>query len=116
MDIICMAYFFGIQNNNTKAIEFFTKAIELNKYFAEAYCARGSIYGFDLQDYSKSILDYNIAIEINPEYAFAYNDRGCVSIMRPAIFIKSCEDWRIASSLGDDIAKKNVDKILRHEG
>ena len=45
------------------AISDYTKAIEINPGFAEAYCNRGSAKS-ELKDYSGAISDYNKAIEL----------------------------------------------------
>ena len=58
-----------------KAISDYTKAIEINPRFAEAYYNRGLAYGKKGQ-YDKAISDYTKAIEINPRFAEAYNNRG----------------------------------------
>ncbi len=75
------AVFGGLVNANNnqydKAIAAYTKAIEINPQYAEAYKNRGIVYS-DLKDYDKAMADNNKAIEINPQYAEAYNNRGVV--------------------------------------
>ena len=58
-----------------KAISDYSKAIELNPNFVEAYSNRGVAFAYK-KDYDKAILDYSKAIELNPEYAKAYSNRG----------------------------------------
>jgi len=58
-----------------KKIEYYTKAIELNPEYAEAYCNRGFAYD-NKGEYDRAIEDYNKAIELNPEFAEVYNNRG----------------------------------------
>ena len=57
------------------AIADYTKAIELDPKFAEAYYFRGIAKGA-IQDAIGAIDDYTKAIEINPKYVKAYNYRG----------------------------------------
>ncbi|HEX7414509.1 MAG TPA: tetratricopeptide repeat protein, partial [Bacteroidia bacterium] len=57
------------------AIEDYTKAIELNPKYANAYMVRGMCKD-ELKDYNGSIQDYNKAIELNPKYTDAYMARG----------------------------------------
>jgi len=55
------------------AIEYYTKAIELNPEYAEAYYKRGTAY-YNLKEYDKAIADYNKAMELDPKYAeISYN-------------------------------------------
>ena len=61
--------------NNIEALSNFTKAIELNPNFYEAYNDR-SVVKFYLKDYEGSINDCNRAIKLNPNFAEAYNNRG----------------------------------------
>ncbi len=56
------------------AIMAFTKAIEINPNYAEAYHERGLAYDA-IGEYDRAISDYNKAIEINPKYEKAYNHR-----------------------------------------
>ena len=57
------------------AIEWYTKAIELNDEFAGAYNNRGNTYQ-DLKKYEKALADYNKAIALDTECVLAYNNRG----------------------------------------
>ena len=56
-------------------IEAFTRAIELNPIFEEAYLWRGREYR-KLDNYQQAIRDFDKAIELNPKYAEAYMERG----------------------------------------
>jgi len=58
-----------------EALDAFTKAIELNPKYAEAYCYRGMAYGI-FEEHHQAIMDYDKAIELNPKYAEAYYNRG----------------------------------------
>ncbi len=57
------------------AIAAYTKAIELNPQFAEAYCGRGHAYR-QMREYDAAIKDYTKAVELKPDYAEAYNNMG----------------------------------------
>ena len=63
------------QGNFTEAISAYTKAIEINSSFAEAYNNRGLNY-VEQGNLPQAISDYAKAIEINPNLADAYGDRG----------------------------------------
>lgn len=58
-----------------EATEAFSKAIEINPQYAEAYNNRGVAWHYK-GDYDRAIADYTKALEINPQYAEAYNNRG----------------------------------------
>lgn len=62
----------GYEANNlkfhNKAIEYYTKAIEIDPNFAAAYYNRGDIYQ-QQKLYDKAIEDYTKSREINPKYA-----------------------------------------------
>ena len=60
-----------------QAIAEYSKAIEINPNYADAYYNRGLVYD-DLKEYSQAIADYSKAIEINPNYADAYYNRGLI--------------------------------------
>jgi tetratricopeptide (TPR) repeat protein len=61
----------GRSDNDNEAINAFSKAIDLNPKYAEAYCYRGLSYA-RLENYDQAIKDCEKAIELNPKYAHAY--------------------------------------------
>lgn len=70
-------YFYSalISENLEKKKELYTKAIEKNPQFLDAYINRGLVNN-ELQDFESSIKDYDKAIEIDSKCALAYNNRG----------------------------------------
>ncbi|MES2566567.1 MAG: tetratricopeptide repeat protein [Bacteroidota bacterium] len=57
----------GINKDPKKAIEYFTKAINTNPKYAEAYFARGASYQ-ELQDKSNAMADYSMCLQLKPNY------------------------------------------------
>ena len=57
-----------------KAIADYSKAIEIDPKYAEAYCNRGVAYG-KIEQWDKAIADFNKAIEIDPNYYQALTNR-----------------------------------------
>jgi len=79
-DILASIYFWQgnvrhDQKNNEKAIADYTKAINLNPKFANAYNNRAGSYS-RIGKKQQAINDYTEAIKINPNFATAYNNRG----------------------------------------
>ncbi len=58
---------FGINNNPQKAVEFFSKAINFNPKYAEAYFARGACYQA-LDDKNNAMADYKMSLQLIPNY------------------------------------------------
>ncbi len=58
-----------------KAIVDYTRAIEIDPKYTDAYFNRGVAFG-DLEQWDKAIVDYSKAIEIDPKYKSAFDTRG----------------------------------------
>ena len=63
------------ETDKLKAIEYYTKAIELNPKYSDAYNNRG-ILKQELGDKEGAMQDYNKAIELNPNDSELYYNRG----------------------------------------
>ncbi|NES77707.1 MULTISPECIES: tetratricopeptide repeat protein [Okeania] len=61
------------------AIQYFSRVIEINPNFAEAYYGRG-LAKFDLGNNKEAIVDYTQALAINPNYIDAYLARGIAKL------------------------------------
>lgn len=74
-------YYSGIEKSTMRdyagAVADFSKAIQLNPKFAEAYFERGktNIWGNGVS-FQEGILDFNKAIELNPTFSEAYLERA----------------------------------------
>jgi tetratricopeptide (TPR) repeat protein len=68
-------YAYNISGDYGNAINAFTKAIELDQKYANAYVNRGFAH-YKLGNYRQAIENYDKAIEINPKHAMAFNNRG----------------------------------------
>lgn len=73
------------QGNLAQAISDYTKAIEINPNFADAYENRGLAYTRQRLNYTQAIADFTKAIEINPNYAEAYSNRGNAYIRQSSL-------------------------------
>lgn len=61
------AIYLEVKKDNKKALEYFTKAIEINPNYVEAYFARGYTYS-KLKDKESAKADYNACLKIQPNY------------------------------------------------
>ena len=66
---------FGYAGKYSEAVDEYSKAIELNPIYFDAYTNRGFTY-LKLSRYDEAIQDCNRAIELAPDSCFAYNNRG----------------------------------------
>lgn len=64
------AIFLEVKKDPKKAVEYFTKAIEINPSYVEAYFARGYTYT-KLKDKESAKADYNMCLRIEPNYSAA---------------------------------------------
>ena len=84
-----------------QAISDYTRAIELNPDYIEAYNNRGVAYS--VHNHKKAISDYDRAIELNPDYIEAYNNRGnSYARTSPPDYIKALLDYSQALELNPD--------------
>ena len=87
-----------------KAIEDYTKAIELDPKFAEAYYHRGCSW-YEVDKFEDSISDLSKAIEINPSADHYYGQRALVYIFTDQTELAQadediCQDLRIKAQEG----------------
>ena len=66
------AIYFGLKNNPDLAIDYFTKAIEVNPNYLEAYFARAFTYAKQKNNASAKA-DYNMCLKLQPDYEDAIN-------------------------------------------
>ncbi|MBQ2604380.1 MAG: tetratricopeptide repeat protein [Clostridia bacterium] len=62
-------------NETDKAIEYYSKAIELKQDFSEAFYNRGNTYS-EMKQYDKALEDYSKAIELKQDFSEAFCNRG----------------------------------------
>ena len=103
-----------------KAIEGYTKAIELNPKFAQAYYQRGLAYARK-GEVDKAIEDYTKAIELDPDNSDAYYNRGG-AWLRLGKQDKAKADLATARKMGmnviiaSDEIRKNYDRAWKTLG
>lgn len=95
-----------------KAIEAFTKAIEDEPDFNEAYFNRGLVY-YDLELFYKAIVDFDMAIMLNPNDRDAYYARG-LSYSKVNKLKLAMMDVQKASDMGNRKAKELLDSGELH--
>ena len=86
-----------VPNQYEKAIDDFTKAIELNPRYFDAYWQRASAYS-NLGQYESALADYTKIIELKPNFAYPYYERGLVYLLLEQ-YNKSINDYTKAIEL-----------------
>jgi tetratricopeptide (TPR) repeat protein len=73
----------GVRIAYERAVDAFTRAIECDAQFTDAYFQRGKLYWREIQNYYRAIRDMSRVLELDPEYhealfnrALAYQQRG----------------------------------------
>ncbi len=87
-------------HENPRAIEDFTKTIEITPGFKEAYYDRARAYSA-LGRYTQAIKDLTVAIGIDPGYAYAYHNRG-IAYAKTGKYRLAIEDLSRAISISID--------------
>ena len=90
-------------DESVKAIEHFSRAIELMPNLVEAHNERGLAYG-EIGEYDRAIEDFNIAIRLEPDYAVAYSNRGNAYYQKGE-YDHAIEDYNRAIEIRSDFAE-----------
>jgi tetratricopeptide (TPR) repeat protein len=98
--------------DNKSAFDDFTKAIELDSTFINAYVNRAELKE-DFQDIQGAIDDYTKVIMIDKSYKDAYYKRG-ILFYKMGSSDKACKDWEKARELGSKPAKNIIKKYCEN--
>ena len=90
--------------DHDKAIADYSKAIRLDRKYADAYHDRGLVYG-NKGNHDKAIVDFSKAIRLNPEDADGFHDRG-VAYEHRGEFDKAIADYTEAIRLDPKCASR----------
>jgi len=106
----------NIQSKHDKAIEDYSKSIDMNPNNAEAYGNRGLAY-YNKGQYDRAIEDYNKAIALNPNLAWNYNNRGLIYGIKGQ-YDRAIEDFNkaIAINPNDADAYRNRGRAYYDKG
>lgn len=96
-----------------RAIECYTKAIQLDPRFVEAYNNRGAS-NYNLQRYEAAIDDYDRIIELDPKDALAYNNRG-IAKNKLQQYVAAIADFDIAIQLDQRYTEAYYNRGLTKE-
>lgn len=97
------------KGDSKKAIDEFSKAIELKKDFADAHYHRGQAYVQEAM-YEDAINDFTRAIEIDPEFKDAYFQRGNI-FFEKGFKDRARDDYEKIIELDLDIASHVYEKL-----
>ena len=89
---------FAKQSRYEEAIISYSRAIEINPKFTEAYYGRGLAYGRK-GDYDKAIADFTSVMIFDPGFAAVYNDRAATYCAKKE-YNKAWQDVHNAEKLG----------------
>ena len=103
-------YYYAMNKEDDKAVDAYTKAIDLTPALAVAYGNRSFAYS-TLGDYQKALADANKAIEIDPRLKLAYYSRG-VANHHLGNRQQAIDDCNTAAKLGYETAQD----FLRSQG
>ena len=73
------AFSFSKQGEDEKAIEAYTKAIEVDPLYGQPYFNRGSIYA-DHRELEKALADFNKGLEVDPINPLGYSNRAQIYV------------------------------------
>ena len=90
------------------AIYYYTKAIDANPRYRDAYDDRGNTY-VQLGNTALAIQDFNTAIEIDPKDKFAHYYRA-LAYQRTGNTSQYKQDMKVAADLGMALAKDTIDQ------
>jgi len=77
--LVEQAFSFSKQGEDDKAIEAYTKAIEVDPLYGQPYFNRGAIYA-DHRELEKALADFNKGLELDPTNPLGYSNRAQVYI------------------------------------
>ncbi len=96
-----------------KAIEDYTKAINLGNKFFHTYVNRGVMWS-DKKEYDKAIEDFNKAIELNEKISFVYINRGVAWFYKKE-YQKAIADYTKAIALDDKSDDASYNRALAYK-
>jgi tetratricopeptide (TPR) repeat protein len=102
-----------VSGDYKNAIDYLTKAIELDPKSSRAYYYRGIAYG-KLGNDQQAIKDFDKAIELNPKYSMAYNGRG-IAYGNLGDYKQAIEDYNKAIELNPKYAHAYYDRGLAYD-
>ena len=94
-------------NDYTQAIADYTKTLEINPNYADAYANRAVITYMVLGNYNQAMEDFNKAIELDPDDAVFYNKRGELYYTLKE-YEKALNDFRKSVELNPQYAKAYI--------
>jgi tetratricopeptide (TPR) repeat protein len=99
----------GKQEKYKEAVLDYTKAIETDPNYANAYYNRGYVY-IEMKKYKLAISDLDKAIEINPKYAAAYHVRGIAYFFKKK-YPEAIADYSEAIGLEPDNIRFHISRM-----
>jgi tetratricopeptide (TPR) repeat protein len=98
------------------AMDDFNHVIELDPQNAEAYYARGSIYGVFQQDYEAAFADFDRAIALDPDFPKLYVTRGTLNFYFLKDYEAAIADFNYFLSLPSDAPDDTYAYVYLNKG
>jgi len=112
MGYCCRGKALAGQNDLTRAIEDFTKAMALKPDEENIYLSRGLAYD-NIGDYARAFQDYKRAIELKPDYVDAYCNRGN-TFLAIGDYKRAIRDYGQAIELNPDYVTAYHNRAIAH--
>ena len=94
--------------DNLKALEYFSRNIELNPNDAECYIDRANSY-FSSKSWRWAINDYSMSLDLNPSNSDVWLNKG-IALLSSGNDSDACHDFKRAYSLGNQKASPYISK------
>ena len=94
-----------------KAINDFTKVIEVDSTNVSSYYNRSNAYLY-LEKYELAMEDIEKAILLEPNGADLYNNRA---VIKSKVLLPFCEDYKKSCTLGDKLGCKNYNDLCKNK-
>ena len=99
-------------NDGGKAFYFFTKAIEINSNFWNAWAERATV-DYELNDFDREIEDFKNAFSLNKNLPAAFHTTHALALYKLGRNDEAKKQFELSIKLGDPVAERFYNKYFR---